>query len=258
MMYSPYKGTFYVSQAYKGPGRESPHRGIDLVGMGDKSLYLPPNLPECTVYSVGWENPLIHSQGYGYHVWVRFAQGDYTVFLVFGHLASAAVKKGQVLRPGALIGVEGSTGRSDFSHCHLELRLAHTGVWAENMHPASFFGLPNVYNGKTLVSDWPEPDPAPAPMKEVKASGIAYGKDEKLAGSYCVNTTALNLRNGAGTAQKILTSFSLGSRVRCYGYFTDYLGVRWLYVVGTKGSTRYTGFMSARYLKKLQGGDKNE
>ena len=49
-MLSPYKGTFRVSQAYKG----NDHRGIDLVGISDKRLFSP---VVGTVVRAGGENP---------------------------------------------------------------------------------------------------------------------------------------------------------------------------------------------------------
>ena len=54
-MISPYKGTFRVSQEYKG----NDHRGIDLVGISDKRLFSP---VVGTVVRAGWENPLVRSQ----------------------------------------------------------------------------------------------------------------------------------------------------------------------------------------------------
>ena len=60
-MLSPYKGTFRVSQEYKG----NDHRGIDLVGISDKRLFSP---VVGTVVRAGWENPLVRSQGFGRRV----------------------------------------------------------------------------------------------------------------------------------------------------------------------------------------------
>ena len=70
-----------------------------------------------------------------------------------------------------------------------------------------------------------------------------------LAGTYKVTASALNLRAGAGTGKAVLTEMPKGSKVKCYGYYTDVYGTKWLYVEAAAGK-KYTGFASSKYLVK--------
>jgi hypothetical protein len=71
-----------------------------------------------------------------------------------------------------------------------------------------------------------------------------------LAGVYKVSATNLNVRQGAGTHKKVITTIPKGTEVRCYGYYTKNLDINWLYIQFTYNSKKYTGFASARYLIK--------
>ena len=86
-------------------------------------------------------------------------------------------------------------------------------------------------------------------VKEVTATAYATGFNASLAGAYRV-TTALNMRNGGSLQYKVLKVLPENAVVRCYGYFTDSNGTRWLYVQTTLGGVKYTGFCSSKYLKK--------
>jgi murein DD-endopeptidase MepM/ murein hydrolase activator NlpD len=46
----------------------------------------------------------------------------------YGHLSSIKVKKGAFVRPGQVVGVVGSTGRSTGYHLHFEVRISGRGV----------------------------------------------------------------------------------------------------------------------------------
>lgn len=83
--------------------------------------------------------------------------------------------------------------------------------------------------------------------KEVKATQPAQSKDSSYNREY-KTIAALNLRNGAGTQNKVLVVMPKGSSVRCYGFYTRYQGVNWLYVQYKKGDTLYTGFCSKEWL----------
>lgn len=97
----------------------------------------------------------------------------------------------------------------------------------------------------------PASTPAPAPEKKtVKASEYAKNKDTKLDANYKL-TGDLNVRDGAGTDKKILTTLPKGYTVRCYGYYTNVGTTKWLFVKFTFKDTIFTGFCSSKYLKKL-------
>lgn len=83
--------------------------------------------------------------------------------------------------------------------------------------------------------------------EEVKVE-YAEKFNKSYAGTYKVTAKdGLNMRAGAGTKHKIITSLAKGKKVQCYGYYTKQSdGTIWLLVqVG-----KYTGFVSKKYLTK--------
>lgn len=84
------------------------------------------------------------------------------------------------------------------------------------------------------------------PLKSNAKVDVAHGFDKNLAGTYKVTTGGLNLRAGAGKEKSILAVMGNGEKVRCYGYYNDCNGVKWLYVV----YKNIVGYASSRCLKK--------
>jgi hypothetical protein len=76
----------------------------------------------------------------------------------------------------------------------------------------------------------------------------SYSKD--LVGIYEVSATKLNIRYGAGTNKDILTVIPKGTKVKCYGYYTDVLDTKWFYIQFTYTNKQYTGYASSKYLTK--------
>lgn len=74
-------------------------------------------------------------------------------------------------------------------------------------------------------------------------------KDEKIAGNY-ITTGSLNVRNGAGTANSIMTTIPKGTEVYCDGSYTLYNKIKWLYITFKRKSVTFCGFASSKYLKK--------
>ena len=75
---------------------------------------------------------------------------------------------------------------------------------------------------------------------------VAHGFNKSLAGTYKVTASGLNLRAGAGTGKSILAVMNHDEKVQCYGYYNDYNGVKWLYVV----YKNIVGYASSKYLSK--------
>lgn len=94
-----------------------------------------------------------------------------------------------------------------------------------------------------------KPEPAKPTIKEVTATGKASKFDEDLAGTY-TTTSALHLRNGAGTTNRSLFVIPKGTKVKCYGYYSVVNGSKWLCIQFTMNGVKYTGFSGAAYLKK--------
>lgn len=96
-----------------------------------------------------------------------------------------------------------------------------------------------------------EPQADVKPKYDVKATAEPKSYDASLSGSYRVNSrTGLNVRDGAGTNYKVLVAIPLGTKVECYGYYTDAEGIRWLYVAFDYNGKKYVGFASAQWLSK--------
>lgn len=105
-------------------------------------------------------------------------------------------------------------------------------------------------DGDKADSTASEPKPAGTTTTTVKAKDAARNFMQTLAGTYKVTATNLNVRHGAGLNKKIMTTIPKGTAVKCYGYYTQYLGTNWLYIVFDYNGVTYTGFASAKYLKK--------
>lgn len=86
--------------------------------------------------------------------------------------------------------------------------------------------------------------------KTVKAKDAARYFLKSLAGTYKVTASSLNIRSGAGITKTKLVAIPKGTAVKCYGYYSTSLGVKWLYIQFTYKGVTYNGFASSQYLKK--------
>ena len=91
----------------------------------------------------------------------------------------------------------------------------------------------------------------PAEIPSVKATSSARYFLKTLAGTYKVTATSgLNVRHGAGVTKKKMVAIPYGTKVKCYGYYSMALGVKWLSIRFTYKGTQYTGFASSKWLEK--------
>ena len=142
------------------------------------------------------------------------------------------------------------------------LAVECTPIWKDGVQITAVhnIGTKAGYNGRTWTKHGKLPyvtyegkteTPATNTAKtEVKTTEYARGFQKTLAGTYTVTASALNVRHGAGTSKKIMVTIPKGTRVQCYGYFTNYLGTNWLCIQFTYKNVTYTGFASAKYLTK--------
>lgn len=105
-------------------GENDYHKGVDLVGAGNKHIY-PVN--DGTVV---WVKKL--RSGYGHHLLIDHGNG---IWSLYAHLRTIYVATGQVVNKNTILGVEGSTGNSTGSHLHLEIRKSATG---SQVNPITF------------------------------------------------------------------------------------------------------------------------
>lgn len=82
--------------------------------------------------------------------------------------------------------------------------------------------------------------------KEEPVQYYAEKFDKAVAGKYRVTASALNVRAGSGTNTPILALAYKGSRVMCYGYYSDKSDGRWLYVQ----FDGHTGFVRGDYVER--------
>jgi hypothetical protein len=142
------------------------------------------------------------------------------------------------------------------------LAVECTPIWKDGVQITAVanIGRKEGYNarewekhGKLPYVTYEEEKPAadPADVPSVKATDGAKSFLKTLAGTYKVTAKAgLNVRHGAGTTKKKMVAIPYGTRVKCYGYYSTSLGVKWLYIQFTYQGTQYTGFASGKYLAK--------
>lgn len=125
-----FKGRYRVTSPRGYRGSEF-HKGIDLVGMDDT-----------TVYSIcdGTVRTAYQANGAGYYVVVTMDDGR-RVYYMHLKASSFKVKTGDKVKKGQALGIMGSTGRSTGPHTHLELRPA--GTTSDSLDICEFTGITN-------------------------------------------------------------------------------------------------------------------
>ena len=139
----PGGGAWRVTQVFHDPNYNRNHAGLDFgipVGTPIQSTI------GGEVTYAGW-----NSQGYGNLVMVQ--NGPVTT--VYGHLSGIGVHPGQVVGPGALLGLSGDSGNSTGPHLHYEVRV--NGVPVDPL--TTTFG--DVVCGQSAAQANPAPDHTP-------------------------------------------------------------------------------------------------
>lgn len=103
-------------------------------------------------------------------------------------------------------------------------------------------------------------DDGPKARREVAAKEKArHGRaNGPKAGTYRTRIN-LNLRSGAGVTanefgkdKSVLVKLPAGTKVQCFGFYTNVSGKHWLYVQADHGGKRYVGFMRGKYLERME------
>jgi murein DD-endopeptidase MepM/ murein hydrolase activator NlpD len=133
-----FKGKYKITSPYGNRilnGKPEFHKGVDLVGLDDKTVYAPCDgvIGASTIVTSKsnktWE--------WGNYVRLDTADGKDSVFMC--HLASRAVAKGQKVTKGQKLGVMGNTGYSFGAHTHFEVRYKGTST---SINPSTVFVMP--------------------------------------------------------------------------------------------------------------------
>lgn len=112
------------------------------------------------------------------------------------------------------------------------------------------FGVPKFDDE---VASAPQKEFVSAPQIETIATvKIDYAKslDKNLAGMYVTTLNNYNVRIGAGLTKAKVASLPINHVVKCYGYYTSILGVKWLLVETTYNGQVIRGFVISSYLQK--------
>ena len=152
-MNSCFKGEFRVTSPYGKRtinGVVSDHKGIDLVGVSDTTVYAP---CDGTIGASGIvTNKTDRTWEWGNFVRIDTDDGKYSIFLC--HLAVRSVTKGQKVKKGDKIGIMGYTGyfipaNASGAHTHFEVRKQGTST---AVNPAEYIGILNV-DGKYIATE---------------------------------------------------------------------------------------------------------
>ena len=110
----------------------------------------------------------------------------------------------------------------------------------------------NILNGNTTTLG-NNSNKTNVSVKNVIAHDKAQKYNKSIAGTYEVVDVEdyLYVRYGAGTNKKAMAKIPKGTKVKCYGYYSMFNGAKWLYIQVSFDGTTYTGFSSAKYLKKV-------
>ena len=138
---NPYKGgKFRVTSRYGVRtlnGVQEFHPGLDLVGESSKELVA---LCDGTIQ----QSRIVTNKSdltwqWGNYVCLKADSGE---LIYYCHLSQRLVKKGARVKKGDVIGIEGDTGYSFGSHCHLEVRASDNKV-TDNINTPKFTNIPN-------------------------------------------------------------------------------------------------------------------
>lgn len=127
-MQLPYNGRCKITTLFgkKGAWACGWHIGLDMVGLTDKNVRA---IADGTITGLN-----VHGSSYGNSVEIKHADGKVSFY---AHLKTVKVRKGQSVKSGDEIGVEGATGNATGSHLHLEIHQGAYKYPAKGTSPAS-------------------------------------------------------------------------------------------------------------------------
>lgn len=111
------------------------HYGVDLISqVGNKNLF---------AVGTGYVQKVVNNQsksksGFGNYIWIRYP--DYNLSLIYAHCSKIILKKGDKVKKGDIVAVEGKTGAATGVHLHLGMTKIGSNIWLN----------PNNYNVKVV------------------------------------------------------------------------------------------------------------
>ena len=114
------------------------HNGLDLIsGTGNRNLFAVDD---------GYVQKVVTGQdkstsGYGNYIWVRYPR--YDLSLLYAHCKTIKKKKGDKVKKGDVVAIEGMTGAATGVHLHLGMTKIGSNTW---LNPEKPEVLPDKYN----------------------------------------------------------------------------------------------------------------
>ena len=160
----------YGCYGYTRGGGATWHGGLDLVGLDDKFIRMPPYKGKKGIQGTVTRARIVtdHSDNtweWGWYICVQLDAGqtpDEVNFLYFCHCKELLVRVGQKVKTGDILAIMGQTGNAagGYDHCHLEARATATG---KGLDPTAYSGTDNavgIYGTAPVVSDAPADKPS--------------------------------------------------------------------------------------------------
>lgn len=150
----------YGCYGYTRGGGATWHGGLDLVGLDDKFIRMPPYKGKAIQGTVTRARIVTdHSDKtweWGWYVCVQLDADqtpDEVNFLYFCHCKELLVQVGQKVKTGDILAIMGQTGNAagGYDHCHLEVRATATG---RGLDPTAYSGTDNavgIYGTKPVT-----------------------------------------------------------------------------------------------------------
>lgn len=164
----------YGCYGYTRGGGATWHGGLDLVGLDDAFIRMPPYMGKKAIQGTVTRARIVTDHNdktweWGWYICVQLDAGqtpDEVNFLYFCHCKELLVSVGQKVKTGDILGVMGQTGNAQggYDHCHLEARATATG---KGLDPTAYSGTDNavgIYGTLPVTEpDKPEQDLATVP-----------------------------------------------------------------------------------------------
>ena len=165
------------------------HGGLDLVGLDDSFIRMPPYMGNKAIQGTVTRARIVTDHNdktweWGWYICVQLDAGqtpDAVNYLYFCHCKELLVKVGQKVKTGDILGIMGQTGNAQggYDHCHLEARATATGI---GLDPTAYSGTENavgIYGTKPVT----EPDLTSVPnsqLSNIQLVSLAPLNDEQM------------------------------------------------------------------------------
>lgn len=184
----------YGCYGYTRGGGATWHGGLDLVGMDDAFIRMPPYMGKKAIQGTVTRARIVTDHNdktweWGWYICVQLDAGqtpDEVNFLYFCHCKELLVKVGQKVKTGDILGIMGQTGNAagGYDHCHLEVRATATGI---GLDPTAYSGTDNavgIYGTKPVTEpDKPAQDITAVPnskFSSIQLLSLAPLTDEQM------------------------------------------------------------------------------